>query len=104
MSFISPVVASKHRINQSIRQREITKSADQISSGNRFASDTGKDSGALRISTKFASQIKTAKTTTRNIQNAYQLTQYQADVLRFAEQTIKRMNELSYEASDIMTT
>lgn len=104
MSFISPVVASKHRINQSIRQREIIKSADQISSGNRFASDTGKDSGALRISTKFASQIKTAKTTTRNIQNAYQLTQYQADVLRFAEQTIKRMNELSYEASDIMTT
>ena len=58
----------------------------------------------MRISTKFASQIKTAKTTTRNIQNAYQLTQYQADVLRFAEQTIKRMNELSYEASDIMTT
>ena len=104
MSFISPVLASKHRINQSIRQREITKSADQISSGNRFASDTGQDSAALRISTKFASQIKTAKTATRNIQNAYQLTQYQADVLRFAEQTIKRMNELAYEATDIMTS
>ena len=67
MSFISPVLASKHRINQSIRQREITNSVDQISSGNRFASDTGQDSAALRISTKFASQIKTAKTTKRNI-------------------------------------
>ncbi|OUU12006.1 MAG: hypothetical protein CBC00_02765 [Verrucomicrobia bacterium TMED40] len=104
MSFISPVLSSKHQINQSIRRREITKSVDQISSGNRFASDTGKDSAALRISTKFASQIKTAKTTKRNIENAYQLTQYQADILRFAEQTIKRMNELSYEATDIMVS
>ena len=104
MSFISPVLSSKHQINQSIRRREITKSVDQISSGNRFASDTGKDSAALRISTKFASQIKSAKTTKRNIENAYQLTQYQADILRFAEQTIKRMNELSYEATDIMVS
>ena len=104
MTFISPVLQSQHQILQSIRQREIVKSTDQITSGNRFASDAGKDSGALRISTKFAAEAKISNAVSQNLQNAFHLVHHQAAVLKQAELAIMRMNELAYNASDVMSS
>ena len=35
------------------------------------------------------------------MENAYNLAQYQADILNYADGTMRRMNELAYQASDI---
>ena len=104
VTFISPVLQSQHQILQSIRQREIVKSTDQITSGNRFASDAGTDSGALRISTKFAAEAKISNAVSQNLQNAFHVVQHQAAVLKQAELAIMRMNELAYNASDVMSS
>ena len=104
MSGIDPILGSHHQVLQSIRQREIRQSTDKITSGNRFASDIGQDSAALRLSTRLEAQKKISQATTGNLQNAYQLIQYQTNILRYAERTITRMNELAYQASDIITS
>lgn len=104
MSGIAPILGSHHQVLQSIRQREIRQSTDKISSGNRFASDIGQDSAALRLSTRLEAKKKISQATTGNLQNAYQLIQYQTNILRYAERTITRMNELAYQASDIITS
>jgi flagellin-like hook-associated protein FlgL len=104
MSLISPVLDSQHQIRQSIRQRQILDSSEKISSGNRFANSQSIDPGALRISTRLEVENKFSNSAKKNLDNAYQLAQYQADILNYADNTMRRMNDLAYQATDIMTS
>lgn len=104
MSLISPVLDSQHQIRQSIRQRQILDSSEKISSGNRFANSHSIDPGALRISTRLEVENKFSNSAKKNLDNAYQLAQYQADILNYADNTMRRMNDLAYQATDIMTS
>jgi len=104
MSLISPVLDNHHQIRQSIRQREIVESNERISSGTRFASSQSIDSGALRISTRMEVENKFSHSAKKNLENAYHLAQYQSDILNHADNTMRRMNDLAYQATDIMTS
>lgn len=102
MSLIYSTLDNRHQIRQSIRQREITEASQRITSGNRLSTNNNKDSGALRISSRLKSLTNIGGITKRNLDNAYHLIQYQSDILHYAENTISRMNEIAYQATDIM--
>ena len=104
MSFISPVLDNHHQIRQSIRQRKIIESNEKISSGNRFANSQSADSGALLVSTRMQVENKFSHSAKKNLENAYHLAQYQSDILNYADNTMRRMNDLAYQATDIMTS
>jgi flagellin len=104
MSLISPILDSQHQIRQSIRQRQILDSSEKISSGNRFSNSQNIDPGALRISTRLEVENKFSNSAKKNLENAYQLAQYQADILNYADNTMRRMNDLAYQATDIMSS
>lgn len=104
MSFISPVLDNHHQIRQSIRQRKIIESNEKISSGNRFANSQSADSGALLVSTRMQVENKFSHSAKKNLENAYHLAQYQSDILNYADNTMPRMNDLAYQATDIMTS
>jgi flagellin-like hook-associated protein FlgL len=104
MSLISPVLDSHHQIRQSIRQREIVGASDRISSGNRLNNSPSVDAGALRISQRLASESKHSNSAKNNLKNAALLAQYQADVLHTADNILNRMNDLAYQATDMMSS
>ena len=104
MSLITPVLGSHHQIRQSIRSRQITDANDRISSGNRINNSRAVDSGSLRISERLKIENKFSHAAKRNLENAYNLAQYQADILNYADGTMRRMNDLAYQATDIMTS
>ena len=104
MSFISPVLDNHHQIRQSIRQRKIIESNEKISSGNRFANSQSADPGALLVSTRMQVENKFSHSAKKNLENAYHLAQYQSDILNYADNTMRRMNDLAYQATDIMTS
>ena len=104
MSLITPVLGSQHQIRQSIRHRQITDANDRISSGNRINNSRAVDSGSLRISERLKVENKFSHAAKRNLENAYNLAQYQADILNYADGTMRRMNDLAYQATDIMTS
>ncbi len=102
MSLISPVLDNRHQIRQSIRQRQIVDSKERISSGNRPDNNQSIDSGALRLSTRLKVENKISHSAKKNLENACHLAQYQSDILNYANNTMQRMNDLAYEATDIM--
>jgi flagellin-like hook-associated protein FlgL len=104
MSSISPILDNHHQIRQSIRQRKIIESNEKISSGNRFANSQSADSGALLVSTRMQVENKFSHSAKKNLENAYHLAQYQSDILNYADNTMRRMNDLAYQATDIMTS
>ena len=104
MSFISPVLDNHHQIRQSIRQRKIIESNEKISSGNRFANSQSADPGALLVSTRMQVENKFSHSAKKNLENAYHLARYQSDILNYADNTMRRMNDLAYQATDIMTS
>ena len=104
MSLISPVLDNQHQIRQSIRQRKIIESNEKISSGSRIVNSQSTDSGALRISTRMQVENKFSHSAKKNLDNAYHLAQYQSDILNYADNTMRRMNDLAYQATDIMTS
>ncbi len=104
MSIISPFIDNHHQIRQSIRQRQIVDSNERISSGNRFNDSQSGDPGSLRISTRLEVENKFSHSTKKNLENAYILAQYQADVMHSADNVLGRMNDLAYQATDIMTS
>lgn len=103
MSTISPTLGSQHHIRQSIRQRQISDAHDKISSGNQITNSRSTDSGSLRIAERLKVENKFSHSAKRNLDNAYHLAQYQADILNYADGTMRRMNDLAYQATDIMT-
>ena len=104
MSLISPVLDSHHQIRQSIRQREIVGASDRISSGNRLNNSPSVDAGALRIAQRLTSENKHSNSAKKNLENAALLAQYQADVLHTADNILSRMNDLAYQATDMMSS
>ena len=104
MSLISPVLDSHHQIRQSIRQREIVVASDRISSGNRLNNSPSVDAGALRIAQRLSSENKYSNSAKKNLENAGLLAQYQADVLHTADNILSRMNDLAYQATDMMSS
>ena len=91
-------------MRQSIRQRKIIESNEKISSGNRFANSQSADPGALLVSTRMQVENKFSHSAKKNLENAYHLAQYQSDILNYADNTMRRMNDLAYQATDIMTS
>jgi flagellin-like hook-associated protein FlgL len=104
MSLISPVLDNHHQIRQSIRQREIVGATERISSGNRLNHSPSVDAGALRISQRLTSESKYSNSAKKNLDNAALLAQYQADVLYSADNILSRMNDLAYQATDMMSS
>ena len=102
MSLITPTLDNRHQIRQSIRRRQIVDSNERISSGNRLTNSQSVDSGALRISKRLEVENKISHSAKKNLENAYHLAQYQSDILSYADNTMKRMNELAYEATDMI--
>lgn len=102
MSLITPTLDNRHQIRQSIRRRQIVDSNERISSGNRLTNSQSVDSGALRISKRLEVENKISHAAKKNLENAYHLAQYQSDILSYADNTMKRMNELAYEATDMI--
>ena len=102
MSLITPTLDNRHQIRQSIRRRQIVDSNERISSGNRLTNSQSVDSGALRISKRLEVENKISHSAKKNLENAYHLAQYQSDILSYADNTMNRMNELAYEATDMI--
>ena len=102
MSLITPTLDNRHQIRQSIRRRQIVDSNERISSGNRLTNSQSVDSGALRISKRLEVENKISHSAKKNLENAYHLAQHQSDILSYADNTMKRMNELAYEATDMI--
>ena len=100
MNFISPTMSSRFETLHSIRQREILKSSNRIASGQRFSADPSQDSGAYRISQRLEMESKFSSSSQKNLENAYTLAQQQSDIISSAEELIKRMNTLAYQATD----
>ena len=100
MNFISPVLSAKFETQHSIRQRQISKSSDNIASGDRLSSNPSINSAAFRISERLKTENKLTNSARKNLENAYTLAQHQADIMSHAENIIKRMNTLAYEATD----
>ena len=100
MNFISPVLSAKFETQHSIRQRQINKSSNNIASGDRLSSNPSIDSAAFRISERLKTENKLTNSARKNLENAYTLAQHQADIMSHAENIIKRMNTLAYEATD----
>ena len=100
MNFISPTMSSRFETLHSIRQREISKSSNRIASGQRFSADPSQDSGAYRISKRLEMESKFSSSSQKNLENAYTMAQQQSDIISSAEELIKRMNTLAYEATD----
>ena len=100
MNFISPVLSAKFETQHSIRQRQINKSSNNIASGDRISSNPSIDSAAFRISERLKTENKLTNSARKNLENAYTLAQHQADIMSHAENIIKRMNTLAYEATD----
>ena len=93
-------MSSRFETLHSIRQREISKSSNRIASGQRFSADPSQDSGAYRISKRLEMESKFSSSSQKNLENAYTLAQQQSDIISSAEELIKRMNTLAYEATD----
>ena len=93
-------MSSRFETLHSIRQREISKSSNRIASGQRLSADPSQDSGAYRISKRLEMESKFSSSTQKNLENAYTLAQQQSDIISSAEELIKRMNTLAYEATD----
>ena len=100
MNFISPVLSAKFETQHSIRQRQINKSSNNIASGDRLSSNPSIDSAAFRVSERLKTENKLTNSAKKNLENAYNLAQHQADIMSHAENIIKRMNTLAYEATD----
>ena len=100
MSFISPVMSARFETHNSIRQRRISESSNRIATGNRLSSDPSHDSAAYRISKRLEIESKFSNSAKKNFENAYTLAQQQSDIVSYAENVIKQMNKLAYDATD----
>ena len=100
MSFISPVMSARFETHNSIRQRRTSESSNRIATGNRLSSDPSHDSAAYRISKRLEIESKFSNSAKKNFENAYTLAQQQSDIVSYAENVIKQMNKLAYDATD----
>lgn len=102
----APADTSLHLARSRVRQRELLDSSRKLSSGNKFTGQAGavSDGGALRFSSGLNARLKTQSAAIGNVQHAYAYVNTQAEGLRTAEQIVKRMEQIAYEATDPILT
>jgi flagellin-like hook-associated protein FlgL len=97
-------MSSMHQYMDAARDREIRKSTRKLSTGNKFSTNVSADSGAFNFSTRLKAMNRIGEVSRSNLQQTYELAQYQADIIHHIDSIVSRMSDLAYKATDTMVS